>query len=450
MRNKILITVLLSAKAFAAISPATALEVEIGGADTNGCGWVTGSSGTDWTQQTSAKYALTNGVTNGTTTVATASASADMVGNLAYIIGGTGSITAGWYQITAESAGVSLTVDRSTGLTTGTGVTINIGGACATPGQASAIVVSGNIVYLKYSATPFPITTAAAGSGGPLSANADYVIQSYNTTRSLNNSDISHATIQLQAATITAVTNTGLYSGIIFDGNSQTSARLSSSPSSLFFNITAKNFNTASTGASGCAYCLFTANSAAMALGPCVYCEAYGNTATPIINALCVFCLSYNNSGASTECYSMNVGAIYLNIAAYNCGQDGLSAGGSLTGVVINSDSEGNARYGYHTSSAQTAALFVNFASFGNGTSATNFAGTIGQTNATALSGSGFVAAGSSNFAPNSTSGAGASLRNAGFPSVFPLGDTNTYMDIGAARHQDPAGSSVTVGYPLQ
>lgn len=121
------------------------------GADTNGGGFVPGSAGTDWTQQNAAEYALTNGVTQGTTVILTASAATDMVGNIAYVAGGTGSVTAAWYQITAATAGVSITVDRSTGLTSGTGVTINIGGALATVSQAYTSSSLSNTIWVKAS-----------------------------------------------------------------------------------------------------------------------------------------------------------------------------------------------------------------------------------------------------------------------------------------------------------
>src|SRR5579863_5594377 len=126
---KLFIALLLTLPTYAALPSTTVWEVRpTVGSNTNGGGFVTGSSGTDWSQFNAAQYALTNGVTNGTTTVATTSASADMVGNIAYIAGGTGSITAAWYQIVSQTTGVSIVVDRSTGLTAGSGVTINIGG----------------------------------------------------------------------------------------------------------------------------------------------------------------------------------------------------------------------------------------------------------------------------------------------------------------------------------
>ena len=147
-----------------ALSASSVWEVRTTGSDTNGGGFVTGASGTDYTQQNAAQYSLTNGVTNGTTTIATISAAAVMIGNIAYVQGGTGSVVAGWYQITGASAGVSITVDRSTGLSAGTGVTINIGGALASPGQSGALLVAGNLIWVK--SGTYPITSASTNISG--------------------------------------------------------------------------------------------------------------------------------------------------------------------------------------------------------------------------------------------------------------------------------------------
>jgi len=163
-----------------AIANTTVWEVRpTAGSDTNGGGYVPGSSGTDWTQQNAAKYSLTNGTTNGTTTIATVSAVADMVGNIAYVAGGTGSITAAWYQIVSQITGVSITVDRSTGLTAGTGVTINIGGAMATVSAAVAAAVVDNTFYFKATGTYTETATLALTFGN------DTVMQfiGYSSTR---------------------------------------------------------------------------------------------------------------------------------------------------------------------------------------------------------------------------------------------------------------------------
>src|ERR1700677_1792923 len=101
-----------------ALSASTVLEVRngadwSGASDTNGGGFVAGASGTDYSYASipalgAAKYALTNGsATTSSATINTTSASSDMVGNIAYVAGGTGSITGGWYQIISQVTGTS-------------------------------------------------------------------------------------------------------------------------------------------------------------------------------------------------------------------------------------------------------------------------------------------------------------------------------------------------------
>ncbi len=158
-----------------ALSGLTVWDVRTGGNDTNGGGFVTGASGTDWSQQNSPQYSVTDGVTAGTTTItsATASFGTDVVGNIMYVQGGTGSVTAGWYQIVTRTNATTIVVDRSTGLTAGTGVTLHIGGSLLTIAQAisSTNVVGGNKIYVKsgtytITTTLTPSTNGNQGVGG--------------------------------------------------------------------------------------------------------------------------------------------------------------------------------------------------------------------------------------------------------------------------------------------
>jgi hypothetical protein len=92
------------------------------------------SCGTDYSRQAAANsvgsnISTTDAVAAGTTTItsATAAFTSAITGNIIYLQGGSGSLTAGWYQATYVSA-TSITVDRS--VASGTGITLNIGGAC--------------------------------------------------------------------------------------------------------------------------------------------------------------------------------------------------------------------------------------------------------------------------------------------------------------------------------
>src|SRR5580658_5068799 len=132
------------------------------GSDTNGGGFVTGSSGTDYSQANSkntvgSDISTTDGVGNGTTTwtSATGNFSTAIVGNIIYLSGS--GITTGWYQVTARGSATSITLDRSPG--TGTGATMNIGGALATVAQAYTNSVPSNTVYVKATGS-YTVTTA--------------------------------------------------------------------------------------------------------------------------------------------------------------------------------------------------------------------------------------------------------------------------------------------------
>ncbi len=96
----------------------------------NGGGFKTGASGVDYSQQDAAQYALTGVTSAGIGAVfLTASAAADMVGNIAHIRSGTNFVT-GWFEIISVVVGVSVTVDRNcTSGGAGSNGVINIGGA---------------------------------------------------------------------------------------------------------------------------------------------------------------------------------------------------------------------------------------------------------------------------------------------------------------------------------
>ena len=93
-------------------------EVQSGGSDSNGGGFVTGASGVDRSQATTAHATLTAAsVVNATTTIIDVDSgdytcSADDVGNFLQITGGTA--TAGFYEIKSRSA-QQWTLDRSAG-----------------------------------------------------------------------------------------------------------------------------------------------------------------------------------------------------------------------------------------------------------------------------------------------------------------------------------------------
>jgi hypothetical protein len=441
-----------------ALSGSTVWEVEYGGADTNGGGFVTGASGTDWSQQSAAQYALTNGVTNGTTTVATTSASTDMVGNIAYIAGGTGSITGGWYQITAVSAGVSLTVDRSTGLTTGTGVTINIGGALATPGNAAALAtVSSMKIWWKYSSLgQYVMTSATAGAGGPISLAAITIaLEGYDQTRgdrTGNQPALSWGSVSAPgSATYMLVPATGnrqWVSNCAVNGNSVNNVcGINGSGSRNSVNqCTASNCSgtngigiLGSTSAMALQSCQANSCLTGFSGGNFAYCFASGCTTGFSNGQVHVCCLSYNNSSGFVTSSALG--------SFYSCTADSNSTNGFSISITVSfisciaSNHTGGSAAGF---SVGTSLSFF-YGCFGyNNTS--NISGTpIVNESFVTLTAQPYVTAGSQ-FAPNAAAGGGALLRGVGL-GIPGQTDNN---DAGAVQHADPSGSSVYPQRPYQ
>lgn len=139
----------------------------------SGGGFTAGASGTDYSQQNSPQYALTGGTSAGAGAVILhASAAADMVGNVLYLVSGTNA-TAGWYEITAVSAGVSITVDRNCTTGAGASIVFNVGGAIALGTTLDSdffgAVVAGNTVHIKAATYTLGEAVAAGNNGSKTS-----------------------------------------------------------------------------------------------------------------------------------------------------------------------------------------------------------------------------------------------------------------------------------------
>jgi hypothetical protein len=162
-----------------ALAHATVFEVRTAGSDSNGGGFVTGSTGTDFSQQNAAQYTFTDlASTSGTTnpsivTSASHSFGATDVGNIMQITAGTSWLT-GFYQIVSVSAGAA-TLDRACGSAASiTAGTYAVGGALLTWSILSnASLTAGNIIYIKSGTYTITSTISLGASGndtnGPIS-----------------------------------------------------------------------------------------------------------------------------------------------------------------------------------------------------------------------------------------------------------------------------------------
>lgn len=172
-----------------ALSANTVWEVRAAGAITNGGGFVTGASGTDFSQQDNAQYSGTNlASANGTTnpsvvTSATHNFVAADVGNLIHVTAGT-NWTAGFYQIVSV-AGNAATLDRAVGTAAGlSGGTFAVGGAInlansAAEAQIYAATVAGNVVWIKSGS----YTLGASGVWANGTVTAPIKVAGYTATR---------------------------------------------------------------------------------------------------------------------------------------------------------------------------------------------------------------------------------------------------------------------------
>lgn len=450
---------LLAAPCFAALSANTVWEVRTGGSDTNGGGFVTGASGSDHTLQDAAQYSVTDGVTNGTTTItsATANFGTDVVGNIMYVQGGTGSVVAGWYQITVRNSSSSVTVDRSTGLTAGTGVTLKIGGALATPGNAAALAtVSGHDIHVK--SGTYTMSTATPGAGGPVlfGSSIRVSMRGYQTTRNDNTGTrpiLSWGAVGAPGGT------TYLFSG-------------QGTAAQTFINMQADGNGVANVSGFTIANARYSAiNCKAVNCNQASQVGFLGSasTARGIISCSAVSCTigfsngSFYKSTADTcgTGFSATSASTLHDCIAWDCTADGFTAttnGASMVGCVafsndgdgfdsgtatwslINCVSVSNGGYGFNGTSSQS--FLLNCATYNNTSGRSpGVSGLHADLGAITLSGDPFVDSSSDDFRPDNTASEGALLRAAAY-DVY--GQTDS-RDVGAVQHTDPAGGGSLV-----
>lgn len=200
MTRRVFLFLCLIQAASATLSVNTVWELRTTGTDTNGGAFVTGASGTDYSQNdnknasgctscgsSTVNLSTTDAVAAGTTTITSAAASftSGIVGNVIRLSGGTGSLTAGWYQVTTFTNSTTIVVDRT--VATGTGITMNIGGALLTWGQlfASTNFAAFHQAYVKSGTYTFTsaVTVTANCIGTISTAQTMCQINGYGTTR---------------------------------------------------------------------------------------------------------------------------------------------------------------------------------------------------------------------------------------------------------------------------
>ncbi len=348
----------LALSAFGAIGSTAQWEIRSGGSANNG-GFYT-SGGTDYSQQTSPQYALTGVTTSGATdTLLTASASSDMIGNGARIVSGA-NFTAGFYQIIAVSAGVSIQLDRVCATAAGSAGVVNIGGALARLGDAGSAYVAGNRVWVRqatYTLTStdtvsaagtvaLPIfiegyaTTRGDGYQGRNSVGelitANYPTLNYNATFQLNGSG---ANIVIECLTVTGNRSGNMLGSAYIRACRVVNSSVNTAAIGITSAIVIDNdvvLNGASGGATGAGIICNTG-------------IAYGNRIT--------------TSGSSAPGIALQGGsrqAMAINNVIFNCGGPGITVAGTTTSpFIIGNTIRGGSSDGIDIVNASTVGGFI-------------------------------------------------------------------------------------------
>ncbi len=470
-----------------ALASTTVFESRPGaGSATNGGGFVPGSSGTDWSQQNAAQYALTNGsATTGNATVNTVSTVADMVGNIVYVAGGTGSIVGGWYQILSQITGVSITLDRSTGLVTGTGVTLNVGGALDSAVTAEPLLTAGMTLWIKAGtttlATPIVLANSGDATSGPIMWNGYHTARGDHDgtqpliTSSTNSCDLLRGNPGGSPSMFRQWDNINWSSTAGTPGSGITAGT----------NANGSNWSISNCKISGCKVGINCENAtyAAIINLNVINCEITGCTVDAVSTSAVTLidgCYLHGNSGYGVRCpslavnttggsvvevensviYNNSLGGIYVLVGASVSGTAAIWLDLSHSAIVGNTNDGvqnavantrfamlaiencilyGNSGYGVNVTNAAALVILNRNNAYGANTSGprNNLAA---GTNDVTLTADPFTARTGNDFSLNLTVGGGAACKAAGFPGSIPGLVTAGFADVGALQSKAGAG----------
>jgi hypothetical protein len=436
----------------AALPNSTVFELRSLGNNANGGCYITGSSGTDFTQQNAAQYTFTNlSSANGTTnpsTVASVSHSfvASDVGNCIHVTAGT-NWTQGFYRIVSVAASAA-TVDRQVGSSAAlTNGTFAVGGALATAAAlATALGTCGGCTaFVKadgtYS-TAASIAFAYTGSPGQQ-------VTGYSSTRGDNLPATIQASGTVTGVKLVTTTGQGVLSNFILDCATHTACGgLSIGTNSFAQNIEIKNAGEQQVqlqladDSMGCRFCQVH-DVAGASLGAAVV----NFSAT---DAICWACTVYNLSGANTFVFNMPAGqCLYCTIAAvtgsssigfkfvssagvgppivdhsvvYNLNGDAvqitnISAIGQVTNTIFDTVVNG---INNNSGTTLRSGDFLNDYNYTFSASGAPVVNVTAGTNSVTLSADPFTSPSTRNFTLNGTAGGGRSVLNVGFPQSLP------------------------------
>ncbi len=435
-----------------AISASASWEIRTTGSDQNGGLYV--STGTDYSQQDSAQLTVTDGVTNGTTTVtsATGGFTTAMIGNGINVAGTV-------RQITARTDTNTITVDATIGAASGQ--TMKVGGACVSPGFVAGFMTAGNVCWIK--AGTYNISSATANiSGGKINFTVQdgaTQFRGYGSTRgdlvAGSTRPVLKATTGLSSYIMILAGRRSSVWDIEFDGNSQTSTRGLQLNENYTFAIRCYAHHCALRGITQsyslcysyqCEVSNCTGSDSAYACdggGVVAFAYSHDNTAYGFYaggGTQFLFCVSARNTIAG---YYFNSGVFAINCVGYS-NQNGVAFTTNAFVVnMVNCVMTDHSQYGFGAPITAANTRLVNCAGYNN-TSGNVHANHTNSTGFITLTAGPFTNTGTSDFTLNSTSGGGAALRAAGYGVIAGLSAAG-YPDIGA--YQSRGGGIVRVGF---
>lgn len=417
--------------------------------------------GIDYSQGTGSRITFTDMVIGGTTTQFTSAGNPvgkNFVGNIISVTSGTG-FTVQRVQI-SSTTGTTATCDKSLGTAASSGGNGRMGGCLATIGLAGSLVGTLNTaVFVKQASYSITSATTNVAGGCFSQTSGGCRFEGYQTRRS----DMGTAPIFTASGIVTAtiITLTGTTShhlrNVTVDGASLTSIRCISTNAGFIEKVVAKNATNSGFASGGASQywinCVATGCTTASAWSVSTTghillgCAAYSNSVTGFDFGAgsFIYCISANNSGATSDGYLTAAGttSTFTNCVAYGNGRDGFRLGFSASrAFFINCVAETNTGWGFNSSTSGATdsvdqVLFKNCAHYNNTLGGINQPANVGEwfDSTVAYSASAFTNPGSNDFSLNKTSGGGLSLRGTGFPGAFlnSMGSTG-YIDIGAVQ----------------
>ncbi len=432
-----------------AFNASTEWDVRSTGSDSNGGGFNTAATGTNYSVQDSPQFTYTDLVIDGTTNTKCTSAAhpfdSTSPGNIINVTGGTG-FSVQRVQVVSV-AGSTATCDKSLGTLSSTGGTGNLGGGLLTLPTAVTLAITNNCIHLK---------TATYTLGAMQDVQAVRMF-GYGTAHYDNGS---RPTITNNASMVYMFHFTGGSAGeilfsnlIVVDTQSSTAlVCLIGSTAISFFNTKWSGFATfINNGASGFSNLTavgmeISSGSSNMVIDGSVFaldCYIHGTTSNSFGGALISVdrCIFYNTAGVPVVYTANPAGKMRVVNSSFssNTGTACIYASNglplALPFVIENCIFYGSTGFAIDSASgADKSYSVIRYNAYGSN-SGGNLNNVTSLGNDVTLSADPFTNKSGGDFSLNSTAGGGAACKAVGFPGAFPGGTTTvTKQDLGAAQ----------------